>query len=188
MATVFGDEVKAAAKTLHIEGLKSAEIRERLMNGNAGLPYTAEPSERTVDKWRRSWEREGTRAGLMVRAGDETFVEDANYRRLLGLYRLKLSQLEELSVKGGTDLALSKEVTMLQSASDAARAKRITMKKRQEGIPLDKEEGGELTSGNVSMLDRLASEQEQTGHTSTQTIEGSSEGEGRDVLQAGISD
>lgn len=162
MADAYGPEIKQAAKTLHIEGLNSAEIRQRLADCDAGLPFPVKPSERAIDNWRRAWKREGVRQGYAVRMGEEDAVENAIYRRLLGVYRYKLQQLEDLMVKGNSDLALAREIAILQTITDSARAKRQTMRKRAKGTALNSEEGAELRGESEdSILMRLAAEEEQ---------------------------
>jgi hypothetical protein len=164
MAAEYSEEIKEAAKVLHIEGAKSAEIRARLMEGTAGLPYPAAPSERTVDKWRRGWDREGIRTGFQVRAGDEEATENAIYRRHLGLHRAMLTRAEDNLAAGKTDNALLQGIRTMQSVIDSARAKRRIAAKQDRGERLGKDEAAELGSSSTagasgSMLARLAAEQ-----------------------------
>jgi hypothetical protein len=164
MATEYPAEVREAAKVLHMEGAKSAEIRARLMEGSAGLPYTAEPSERTIDGWRRRWDREGIRAGFAVRPGDEESNENAIYRRTLGLHREMLTKAEENLLAGKTDTALLSGIKTMQAIIDSARAKRRIAAKSEKGGKLTPDEAAELGSSSTagstaSMLARLAAEE-----------------------------
>jgi hypothetical protein len=165
MATEYPAEVREAAKVLHMEGARSAEIRRRLMEGAAGLPYTAEPSERTVDGWRRKWKAEGIRTGFAVRAGDEDATENAVYRRQLGLLRAMVTEAEDNLSRGKTDNALLQGIKTMQSVVDSARAKRRIAAKKEQGSKLSAEEAGELGSSSTagstaSMLARLAAEEQ----------------------------
>lgn len=175
----YGDEVKEAAKTLHIEGLSSPEIRDRLANGNAGLPYKIQPSERTIDGWRRRWKREGIRAASIVRAGDEESAENAIYRRLLGIYRQALAKLEDQEISGNVDSALPGRIRTYQATVDAARAKRAIVSKRERGQTLTANQASELGQGEQQktpalMLDRLAALEadRETGQTEPTTSKG----------------
>lgn len=161
MAEAYGDEIKEAAQTLHIEGFSSREIKERLAQGNAGLPYRVDPAERTIDGWRRKWKREGIRTASLVRAGDEESTADAIYRRLLGLYRQALSKLEDQELKDRVDPALVKRIGQYQAIIDAARVKRSIVSKRNKGERLTETEGAAIADTNgkaegPSMLEVLA--------------------------------
>jgi hypothetical protein len=163
MATAYGDEVKEAARCLHLEGHSSAAIRERLSNGNAGLSYSVEPSERTVDKWRQSWKRDVVRAGFQVRAGEEEIVADTIYRRLLGIYRERIQRLDESVQDGKPDFAVLRQVAVLQQIVDSARAKRQVRERKAAGLTVTPAEEGAIQGGapadSESILERLAREQ-----------------------------
>lgn len=162
-ATAYGPEVRQAVKTLHLEGLSSREIRERLATGTAGLPYSVEPGERTIDGWRRQWKRDGIREGFRVRDGDEQTVEDAIYRRILGLYRQELNGVEDAMIAGKANVKAVSRLAKYQAIVDATRYQRQLRENAAKGS-LTPEEGGYLgaASGEAkpgSMLARLAREE-----------------------------
>jgi hypothetical protein len=138
-------------------------IRKRLKDGNAGLGYSVEPSERTIDKWRRGWNRDMVRAGFQVRPGQEEDVADTIYRRILGLYREQLQRLDEKVQDGESDLALVRQVCAFQQLVDSARAKRQVRERKAAGLEISPAEDGAILGGAPSdpgsMLQMLAREQ-----------------------------
>jgi len=162
MADAYGQDIKDAAKILHLEGLRSREIREKLASGNAGLPFEVDPSTRTIDGWRKKWKLDGIRAGLYVRPGEEEEQEDAGYRRLLGIHREALLRLDESVQRGKPNQAWVKAVSQLQATVDQARNRRRQQARRERGAKLSSEESAEMGGPSVdpgSILEALAAEQ-----------------------------
>lgn len=152
-ASAYSDEIQQAARVLHLEGLNTREIRERLETGTAGLNYPVSPGARTIDGWRRRWNLEGNRAGYAVREGSEDATEGAIYRRLLGNYRELMSQFEQSVSEGKPDAGILAAVERCQRIVDAARYRR----RMGNRAPTDNEIGGETQrTGTGSMLRELA--------------------------------
>ena len=129
MSTAYDETVRQAAKVLHIEGLSSREIRERLNSGTAGLSYVVDPAERTIDQWRRAWKAEGSVAGFSVRSGDEEAVEDAVYylasstkspRAVLKVYNLKDKKETEIGEFNSYVISANLKKMMLSKDGDFA--------------------------------------------------------------------
>lgn len=160
MSSAYGDHIKEAARTLHQEGLSSREIQARLAAGNAGLAFKVEPSQRTIDKWRAQWRREGIRAGLAVREGDEEAVENAIYRQVLAIAREHMAYISEKQTKGVIE---PKDVTMtdrFMKTIDAARYRR-QLREESKTRKLDPRHAGYLgdvgdAGSKESMLETLA--------------------------------
>jgi hypothetical protein len=161
--SVYGPEIKEAAMTLHMAGLKSREIKERLEAGTAGLPYKTDPSERTIDKWRAQWKREGVKTALAVRAEDVEKTEELIYRRFLGLMNQRMSELEDATIDGssstsqvnqiGAFFKIMNGVQYQRQLRDSARKRKLTP---QEGAALSGPVG---MAKPESMLDMLAREE-----------------------------
>ena len=143
MARAFNEETKQAAKSLHLSGMGSGEIRAKLMEGKAGLKYTVEPSERTIDGWRQRWKRHGEFASFSVGADEMEAVEEAIYRRILGLYMKEVSDLEEDTMCGKALVSTVQRVAKYQAICDAAKYQRVLREKSQTG-KLTPQEGGHL--------------------------------------------
>lgn len=163
MAPAYGDHVKEAAKTLHQEGLSSREIKARLAAGNAGLSFKIEPSERTIDQWRAHWRREGIRAGLSVRDGDEEAVENTIYRQVLAVAREHMADMAEKQTKGIVEPSDVTKMDRFMKIIDAARYRR-QLRQASKTRTLDPREAGQLgDAGNAasseSMLETLAREE-----------------------------
>lgn len=161
MAEAYSEEIRNAAKTLHIEGFNSREIQTRFEEKRAGIPYSVRPSVRTIDGWRRKFRRDGVRPGFAVFPGDEEGEEEAGYRRLLGIRREVLARLDESVQTGKPSHQWIKAADQLQSAVDRARARRQVMAKRAKGQKISPEEGGDFGAGNIEpggILETLAAE------------------------------
>lgn len=137
------------------------------MEGKAGLSYKVEPSERTIDGWRRRWKDEGEFAGFAVRAGEQEAVEEAIYRRILGLVQKEISDLEDQAMSGEGSLGTLRRVQRYMAIIDAARYQRQLREKARTG-KLTPSEGGHLGKASSmakpeSMLSRLAAEEKRNG-------------------------
>jgi transposase len=162
MATEYSDEAKEAARVLHIEGASSREIKERLNSGKAGLPYLVDPSERTIDNWRRAWKDQGVLAGFAVRSGEEDAVEEAIYRQLLAFARKATHDLGQAEMEGTATTPMVMRVGGYLKIIDAVKYQRQLRTKAKAG-KLTPAEGGHLGSASdsakpESMLARMARE------------------------------
>lgn len=157
MAEAYSEEIREAAKILHLEGFNSREIRARMGEKRAGLPYSIRPSVRTIDQWRAKFKRDGIRAGLSVPPGTEDQEEEAGYRRLLAIRREVLLRLDESVQSGKPSHQWIKAADQLQSAVDRARGRRKVLAKRERGAKISNEEAAEFGAGNVDQSDLLES-------------------------------
>lgn len=159
----YGPEIKQAALTLHLEGLSSREIRAALSEGRAGLPHQVTPGKRTIDLWRRNWRKEGKIPGAAIKAGEETAIEDAIYRRILALYQHDLQTVEDSICKNGNvNVQAVSRLVRYQAIVDATRYQR-QLRETAQHRKLTPEEGGHLGAASAEakpgpMLRRLARE------------------------------
>lgn len=155
----YSPEVKEAARVLHIEGLPSREIKDRLSRRTAGLTYSVDPSERTIDKWRKEWKNQGILAGYSVQAGEEEAVEEAIYRQFLGVARMASKQLVDATLSNTVTVPMIQRINAYLKVIDAVKYQRLLRERAQQGTLTPKDAGGLGAASDMakpeSMLHRM---------------------------------
>jgi transposase len=116
MARTYGENVRQAAQVLYFAGVKPAEIKRRLETGEAGLPFTCEPSLRTVYDWAERWKKDARAPLPDIEPGEEISTADAVHRAFLSMARRESKRLAAKE-KAGTltleDIRKAKELGRL---------------------------------------------------------------------------